>query len=513
MINNPSKGVKIFIIALVSVLILTIPITVILFPIQFIGNMFKNTWGTVEEVFDYGYSGNFAEEVDSYMASNRISLDYKQLLACSLSDVTADPKECLINHDSNGNILSQNAETEYFVVDWPEYHGHFEDYYFKEIHVLGKYTTSNWEIVGQHEEKTLIGYEKKPDINGAMVEDKTKPIYKTIIVDDYNWVYHPELKRGKCKESDTQKCHITLEDRDVYPFQWVGAGIKNRYGLQPEKETYDISVTPDQKWYGYTVKAFSKGNVVSVSDGELVVVIDANGIDLIATYRGELSSLFSPGETVEATETIAYSDSDFMFYLQNSAGEYINPSLFFDVGNVRSGPGYYDGSYTYVLQQIMNGTLLLNYPAEFTPDFSNKAAWAHSSEGGTNNYAYGQCTWFAYGMYYQINGHAPYGCKGNGTSWASTLNDSGYQTSSTPTAGSLVSANWLPDHQYGTVAIVLDVISEDEMYILHGNSNANLYEDSWDVAVNDWAVQKVSTKGYRYSNGSFATWSIQSPVE
>ena len=51
------------------------------------------------------------------------------------------------------------------------------------------------------------------------------------------------------------------------------------------------------------------------------------------------------------------------------------------------------------------------------------------------------------------------------------------------------------------------------MYILHGNSNANLNEDSWDVAVNDWAVQKVSTKGYQYSNGSFATWSIQSPNE
>ena len=506
MMGNGStfKGLKILISALLIFLVLSIPTAAILFPIQFIGNMFKNTWGTVEEYFGYDYAGNFSEEADFYMAQNRISLNYKQLLACALADINGEPKECLINHDMNGNILSNNAETEYFTVNWPEYNGYFDDSYFKQIHVLGKYNTENYEKVGEHyEEKTVT-----ETVGGKPIE-----VTKQELVEDYEWVYHPEIKRGKCESSDTQRCMIILEDRDVYPFQWVGAGIKNRYGVQPEKDTYNISVTPDQKWHGYTVKAFSKGEVLSSGGYELVMRIIANDIDLIATYRGDISPLFSAGEIVEATETIAYSDSDFCFYLQNSAGEYINPSLFFDVGNVRSGPGFYDANFTYVLQQIMNGTLLLNYPPEFTPDFSNKAAWAHTDDGGTNNFAYGQCTWFAYGMYYQINGHAPYGCKGNGTSWASQLKDSGYSSSSTPTAGSLVSANWIPDHQFGTVAIVLDVINDDEMYILHGNSNANLNEDSWDVAVNDWAVQKVSTKGYQYSNGSFATWSIQSPNE
>ncbi len=498
------KGVTIIIASILIFIILSIPTATILFPIQFIGNMFKNTWGTVDEVFGYGYDGNFAEETDDYMARNRISLNYKQLLACALADINADPNECLINHDANGNILSENAETEYFAVDWPEYNGYFDDVYFKPIHVLGKYTTSNYEKVGEHYETVT----ETVTIGGTDIL-----VEKQVLVEDYEWVYHDELKRGKCTESDTQKCYVTLEDRDVYPYQWVGAGIKNRYGVQPNKDSYEITVTPDQKWYGYTVKAFSKGEVISSGADELAIRIIANDIDLIATYKGAISPLFSVGDIVEATETIAYSEDDFMLYLQNSAGEYINPSLFFDVGNIRSGPGFYDANYTYVLQQIMNGTLLLNYPPEFTPDFSNIAAWAHAADGGTNNFAYGQCTWFAYGMYYQINGHAPYGCKGNGTSWANQLNDSSYSKSSTPTAGSLVSASWIPDHQYGTVAIVLDVVNDDEMYILHGNSNANLKEDSWDVAVNDWAVQKVSTKGYRYANGSFAPWVIQSPNE
>ena len=144
------KGLKILISALLIFLVLSIPTAAILFPIQFIGNMFKNTWGTVEEYFGYDYAGNFSEEADFYMAQNRISLNYKQLLACALADINGEPKECLINHDMNGNILSNNAETEYFTVNWPEYNGYFDDSYFKQIHVLGKYNTENYEKVGEH---------------------------------------------------------------------------------------------------------------------------------------------------------------------------------------------------------------------------------------------------------------------------------------------------------------------------------------------------------------------------
>ena len=77
MMGNGSsfKGLKILISALLIFLVLSIPTAAILFPIQFIGNMFKNTWGTVEEYFGYDYAGNFSEEADFYMAQNRISLN------------------------------------------------------------------------------------------------------------------------------------------------------------------------------------------------------------------------------------------------------------------------------------------------------------------------------------------------------------------------------------------------------------------------------------------------------
>ena len=75
----------------------------------------------------------------------------------------------------------------------------------------------------------------------------------------------------------------------------------------------------------------------------------------------------------------------------------------------------------------------------------------------------------------------------------------------------MCSAVSIAGHKYGTVAIVLKVVDEDTMYILHGNSNANLIEDPWSVAVRDWLVQKVSTKSYTYRDGASAAWVFANP--
>ncbi|MBQ5444817.1 MAG: CHAP domain-containing protein, partial [Erysipelotrichaceae bacterium] len=80
-----------------------------------------------------------------------------------------------------------------------------------------------------------------------------------------------------------------------------------------------------------------------------------------------------------------------------------------------------------------------------------------------------------------------------------------------PTPGSMCSAVSISGHKYGTVAIVLKVVDEDTMYILHGNSNANLTEDPWSVAIKDWSVQKVSTKSYTYRDGASAAWVFANP--
>lgn len=492
---NELSGIKKLFIGFAVFLVLIAPIGAILLPISFLGNMFNNTWGTVESGFDMGYKGKFSEEVDKHVANTRTSINYKQLVACALADWSADPNECIDKLDTNGNINSESAEVEYLEVDFPEYHGTYDSSYFNKIHVLGKYTVSLYEKVGQHEEEIT---ETVPDIQTGDV----KEITKTVIVDDYDWVHYDEIKRGKCNNSDTQKCHIILEDRDVYPYQYVGAGIKDRYGLRTDENTFDINVEPNQKWRGSSLISFSKGEVLSTDGGNLKLKLLANNIDLIVTYEG-VSSLFHEGEIVEATEPIGYADGEFIFYAQNSAGEYINPSLFFE-----SVSRHYNGNFN--ISGIANYSIIANSPLGYSPNFNNAAAWRNAGDGGTNPYAYGQCTWFAYGVYYELYGHAP-DVSGNGTSFASTLNEDGWTLNETLVPGSMVSATWLSDHPYGTVAIVGEIVDEDHMYIFHGNSNANLSADSWDTAIYDWSYQLVSTKGYTYSNGSFAAWDVASP--
>ena len=203
--------------------------------------------------------------------------------------------------------------------------------------------------------------------------------------------------------------------------------------------------------------------------------------------------------------------------LQNSnliSSDWKGTSDFFNVDEeilIKYFKGNFAGGSEYDLSQIPGGELLIGEIAGFTPDFSNKAAWRHPTEGGTNRFAYGQCTWFAYGVFYQLYGKAPNGCAGNGASWVNQFSMPGWSKSRSPTPGSMCSAVSLAGHRYGTVAIVLKVVNDDTMYILHGNSNANLVEDPWSVAIKDWSVQKVSTKSYTYRDGNSAAWVFANP--
>lgn len=476
---NQLNGIKKILIVVVVFVIVISPLATILYPIQLIGNMFKNTRGTVKDYFIYyNYEGNFSETIDTYIAENRLSVNYKQLLSCALADVGEDPIECITNHDENGNIISKNAENTYFEVEWPEYHGYFSDDFFNDIHVLGKYTTSNWEKIGEHTELVDIF-----DEMGNVI------LQEEIIVDDYDWVYHDELKRGKCEESDKQKCYIELDDRDTYPFNFSGAYIDDRYGIGVDEETFAIDVNPYQVWFGNSIYAFSKGQVIESNENILKIKIIANDIDLIVTYEGSITSLFPVGEIVEATELIGYSHNQtFNLSTQNSNGEYINPSLFYDVVTF---------SDNYDLSLIANGHLLIGALENYQPDFSNDAAW-----GSGNPFMRGQCTWFAYGMFVQLYGYDP-GFRGNGGTCAKNTKNFDYTKS--PTPGSVFSVLGFGSEgsitSYGHVGIVVEVLDENTMIIIEGNMNGNLYEDSWDTAIRDWAVRKVDTHKYYYKGG------------
>lgn len=173
--------------------------------------------------------------------------------------------------------------------------------------------------------------------------------------------------------------------------------------------------------------------------------------------------------------------------------------------------GSYDGSYD--LSNIPNGEMLVGSLSVFAPDFSNSKYWKHSSDGGTNNLSYGQCTWFAYGMFYQIHGYAPNRDGSHlpdGGDWATSIHLDGWSASRSPTPGSIASVK-TPTRPHGTVAMVLAVNEDGTMTLAHGNANANLSEDPWGYAVNDWYIETVNSSTRTFSDGSVGQWTFLNP--
>lgn len=317
--KSPISFIMKFFIFLILFILLVSPIMSVIAPITFIGNMFNNTWGTVQEFYGFDYSGNFSEEIDVYIRQRRTSIDYKKLIACTFNDLQSNPSECLDMLDDTGSIYSANANQDLIDIDFAEYHGTYANSYFNKIHVLGKYTVELFEIVGK--ELVEEEYEENGEIQIRYVEK-----------DVYDWVYYDEIRRGACENTDTQRCYIILEDKYVYPFQYVSSHIDKRYGVRTDyDDLINLKVIPNQVWSGNKIFAFSKGKVIESTSNVLKLQINANHIDLIVTYEGNITSKFHVGETVEATEHIANNKGgSFTLSTQNSKGEYINPSLFFD---------------------------------------------------------------------------------------------------------------------------------------------------------------------------------------
>lgn len=484
---------KKLLILFLSFVIIIIPIASILSPIMYVGNFFTNAWGSIKDMFGFNYEGNFTEDIDSYMNENRISLNYEQLTACVLADIESDPQECLDNHDDNGNILTKNSSKEYFTINWKEWNGTIDDSYFNEIHVLGKYSVSKWEKVGSHIEQRKV--EKNVPrtcdrYSGTgqclhYTEAYSTTEYENVVVDDYDWVYHPEILRGKCQDSDTQICHVKLEDKDVYPFQYPSFNLKDRYGIKVDTESFNVSATNYQVWEGQMLYAFSKGVITEFDGTHLVLKLDANDIDLYAKYEtneeGQLYSEFGVGDVVEATEEIATNENgETKFYLYNSNGQCINPFIFLD----RSMSSIFTG--------LGEGTIILGME-DFAPDFSNLDAYVNKNVY-YKGYC-GQCTWFAWGLFYQHYGYSP-GFTGNGELCASqayrTLQSKGWTFTKSPSPGAIFSTVGL-NH----VGIVAGVIDDEHIVIVEGNFNHknDTYQEFQSLP--DWAMRVVSTKQYK----------------
>lgn len=139
-----------------------------------------------------------------------------------------------------------------------------------------------------------------------------------------------------------------------------------------------------------------------------------------------------------------------------------------------------------------------SYSGEFNPmpDFENTEAWRHSDEGGTNNFPYGQCTWFVYGLVYQNYGaEAAQYLNGNGNQMAGVAIDKSggnYWTEGDISNGAIISFG-VGSGGAGHVAMIY-IDDNGDMWIAEGNL---------DGITNDWAG---ATQDYRITQQTPEQW-------
>ena len=136
-----------------------------------------------------------------------------------------------------------------------------------------------------------------------------------------------------------------------------------------------------------------------------------------------------------------------------------------------------------------------------SPDFSNSAAW----RGPNNPYAaaglYGQCTWFAWGRFYEIYGFSP-GFNGNGYQCVSQLlaaHPDKFEFSRTPKPGAVGSSDRAHNHVWIVTGVQGQMITIQE-------GNLDGVTNSWEAGIKDWrtAVYSLSQLQSIYGNISFA---------
>lgn len=142
------------------------------------------------------------------------------------------------------------------------------------------------------------------------------------------------------------------------------------------------------------------------------------------------------------------------------------------------------------------------------PDFSNAAAWKSPSNPYAPSY-YGQCTWFAWGRFYEIYGYDPGfnnacgagGC-GNGYQCVDGVlktHPDKFVKSKTPTVGAVGSSDYNHNHVF-----IVTGVNGDQITIQEGNLDG--VSNSWNVAIKDWHTVTYSLSQIRmyYGDVTFA---------
>lgn len=135
------------------------------------------------------------------------------------------------------------------------------------------------------------------------------------------------------------------------------------------------------------------------------------------------------------------------------------------------------------------------------PNFSNSAAWRPPSNPYASAGLYGQCTWFAWGRFYEIYGFSP-GFTGNGYSCVAQLlatHPDKFEFSRVPIAGAVGSSDKAHNHVWIVTGVQGQMITIQE-------GNLDGATNSWEEGIKDWrtVVYSLSQLQAIYGNISFA---------
>ena len=138
------------------------------------------------------------------------------------------------------------------------------------------------------------------------------------------------------------------------------------------------------------------------------------------------------------------------------------------------------------------------------PNFNDEAAWAMSSSAYNTPELWGQCTWFAWGRFYEIYGFDP-GFTGNGNQCVDQLvatHGDLFEKSRLPRAGAVFSSDYAHNH----VGIVLAVDKKTGTMLIQEGNLDSVSNPDWEVATKDWrtAIYTQEQMAAAYGNVVYA---------
>lgn len=158
------------------------------------------------------------------------------------------------------------------------------------------------------------------------------------------------------------------------------------------------------------------------------------------------------------------------------------------------------------LSKTQNRKITISGLGEFNllPDFSLSAAWKGSRSPYNTPSLWGQCTWFAWGRFYELYGFSP-SFSGNGYQCVSQLiaaHPDKFRLSKVPAAGAVFSSDAAHNH----VGIVLEYDASSKLLTIQEGNLDGVSNSNWNEAVQDYRTIKCTPEDMKamYGNVTYA---------